>query len=664
MAFTKITDAEKNAYGVTLLPNVPTISATELKQKFEEKSDDLIIPRYNELIDELEGSTASASMGAKIGGVDTTVQGAIDNLNTNKMTRSVYDSDNDGKVDQAEVADEATTLTDLTASVTELNYSEGVTGNIQTQLNSKVGTDTAVTHTASTAVGAANKGVYVDSDGTAKAMTYEVNKSVPSDAKFTDTTYENRPASSGGDAVSLVTTGEKYDWNNKIDDAYKKIKVGANTLTASGADQVELVSGDNVTISADPSTKKITVSATGGGGGGGGGGDMLKSVYDTDNDGVVNSADTLAGLTASVTELNYSDGVTSNIQTQLDSKTTESDIENAVGWTGKNKLVNTATTATVKEVTFTVNSDKSVTMDGTCTDPYSIAAEFVLNAGLELELGEYILSTGITQASNPNNDFYIAIYGKVGTSSTFIDKVYYGEKTIDLNEYSEYNYTSYPVEICVLPGRTVDDVTLYPMLRKATDSDSTYEPAHKSVKDTFDDYYTKAEIDEKDKVTVKYSGTKTFSELTSSLLVAANENKFFLLTNSGYITDENKNMWSDAYISGDHIMKDSHIAVIAHEVTAYKPYGFVFDDFGGFVEVDEWTAAVTQSGTTVTFDNLNPAYGYKLFWDSASATGDLSVPRPVNINQTSGTNTGTIKLTYTIKGGTSGSSQFKLRILK
>lgn len=33
----------------------------------------------------------------------------------------------------------------------------------------------------------------------------------------TNTTYENRSAVSGGVAVSLVTTGEKYVWNNKQD---------------------------------------------------------------------------------------------------------------------------------------------------------------------------------------------------------------------------------------------------------------------------------------------------------------------------------------------------------------------------------------------------------------------------------------------------------------
>lgn len=44
---------------------------------------------------------------------------------------------------------------------------------------------------------------------------HTVNADVPSDAKFTDTTYESKAAASGGTAVSLVTTGEKYTWNNK-----------------------------------------------------------------------------------------------------------------------------------------------------------------------------------------------------------------------------------------------------------------------------------------------------------------------------------------------------------------------------------------------------------------------------------------------------------------
>ena len=50
-----------------------------------------------------------------------------------------------------------------------------------------------------------------------KVNGHTVGKDVPSDAVFTDTTYESKSAASGGTAVSLVTTGEKYTWNNKTD---------------------------------------------------------------------------------------------------------------------------------------------------------------------------------------------------------------------------------------------------------------------------------------------------------------------------------------------------------------------------------------------------------------------------------------------------------------
>lgn len=49
----------------------------------------------------------------------------------------------------------------------------------------------------------------------AKVNNHTVAVDVPSGAKFTDTTYESKAAASGGTAVSLVTTGEKYTWNSK-----------------------------------------------------------------------------------------------------------------------------------------------------------------------------------------------------------------------------------------------------------------------------------------------------------------------------------------------------------------------------------------------------------------------------------------------------------------
>lgn len=45
---------------------------------------------------------------------------------------------------------------------------------------------------------------------------HSVLSDVPANAVFTDTTYESKAATSGGTEVSLVTTGEKSTWNNKV----------------------------------------------------------------------------------------------------------------------------------------------------------------------------------------------------------------------------------------------------------------------------------------------------------------------------------------------------------------------------------------------------------------------------------------------------------------
>ena len=51
--------------------------------------------------------------------------------------------------------------------------------------------ETAVTHTKNTAAGSTTQPVYIASDGTATATTYALNKTVPADAVFTDTTYSD-----------------------------------------------------------------------------------------------------------------------------------------------------------------------------------------------------------------------------------------------------------------------------------------------------------------------------------------------------------------------------------------------------------------------------------------------------------------------------------------
>ena len=105
-----------------------------------------------------------------------------------------------------------------------------------------------------------------------------------------DTTYSSKAAASGGSDVSLVTTGEKYTWNNKsnFSGSYNdltnkptipsaanngtytvKTLVGSTTTNVSdftanqsGTDDVTFVQGSNVTITPDATNRKITIAAT------------------------------------------------------------------------------------------------------------------------------------------------------------------------------------------------------------------------------------------------------------------------------------------------------------------------------------------------------------------------------------------------------------------
>lgn len=67
-----------------------------------------------------------------------------------------------------------------------------------------------------TSVGSETQPVYFK-QGVPTACSYQLNKTVPSDAVFTDTTYSSKSEANGGTDVSLVTTGEKYNWNRKSD---------------------------------------------------------------------------------------------------------------------------------------------------------------------------------------------------------------------------------------------------------------------------------------------------------------------------------------------------------------------------------------------------------------------------------------------------------------
>ena len=147
------------------------------------------------------------------------------------------------------------------------------------------------------------------------------------------------------DQFALIVTSEDGSTNGDVSiSSYANLR--ANTITAS-------LTGDVTGDVTGNLTGNVTGNVTG---------DLTGDVT-----GNADSATTLTGLTSSVTELNYSDGVTSNIQTQLDGKlsTTGGTISSNLAITG-NLTVN-GTTTTVNSTVVDI-ADPIITLGSSASD--------------------------------------------------------------------------------------------------------------------------------------------------------------------------------------------------------------------------------------------------------------------------------------------------------
>ena len=130
---------------------------------------------------------------------------------------------------------------------------------------------------------------------------------------------------------------------------------------------------------------------------------------------------------------------------------------------GKNLLPNNATTQTINGVTFTVNDDKSVTLNGTA----SAIADFYMY-GSATDNGEYYcIPKGTYSISDPSSGwFYI---GREKTLGAVV-----GNSAL-LNALSSQDCYFYGFIIRATSGSSFSNLTLYPQIEKGS-SASTYEP--------------------------------------------------------------------------------------------------------------------------------------------------------------------------------------------
>lgn len=131
----------------------------------------------------------------------------------------------------------------------------------------------------------------------------------------------------------------------------------------------------------------------------------------------------------------------------------------------KNLLENNATSQTKSGISFDVNEDKSVTINGTSTDGSSW---ILLKDNISLKSGQIL--NGVTGGGT--DPLYANYFIQLWDNNANGIIVNHGD-----GEYVvESDYDNVGVFVGVKDGSTVEDVTIYPMIRNADIEDATYEP--------------------------------------------------------------------------------------------------------------------------------------------------------------------------------------------
>ena len=136
----------------------------------------------------------------------------------------------------------------------------------------------------------------------------------------------------------------------------------------------------------------------------------------------------------------------------------------AVGVYGKNLITSFVDTTKLHNgVTFTVNSDGSITMDGTATEAALFNMVTLYETGPIIRPGaKYTISGATKVAAIQVYEWQDTWVQRASTS---------GETTFTLTE----NAKGVLIRYVVNPNLTADNLTVYPMLRLASDTDGTYE---------------------------------------------------------------------------------------------------------------------------------------------------------------------------------------------
>lgn len=262
-----------------------------------------------------------------------------------------------------------------------------------------------------------------------------------------------------GNTTAHITADERTTWNTHVNsthapsnaqanqNAFSNVKVGTTTIAADTTTDTLTLAGSNVTITPDATNDKVTFSVADGSTSAKGVVQLtnstsststttaatpssVKSAYDLANTAKTNAAtaqtradnaytlaeskaDSLSdlGVTATAAELNYMDGVTSNVQTQLDGKSASGHTHN---YAGSSNAGGAATSANK------VNKSLTVKLNGGTTEGTDL---FTFNGSTAKSINITPSAIGASASGHIHDDIYYTesevdskLSGKANTS--------------------------------------------------------------------------------------------------------------------------------------------------------------------------------------------------------------------------------------------------------
>ena len=294
-------------------------------------------------------------------------------------------------------------------------------------------------------------------------------------------------------------------------------------------------------------------------------------------------------------------------------------------FTLKNKLMNTATSKTLSGITSTINTDKSITFNGTA----SSSSNFTI--------GTVTVQAGTTYKLSGGKSVMCKM--DIRKNGTMYTDTVEGTEIIDIGgspTFTPNTTTEVVANIRITSGTTVQNLTFYPMIRLASITDSTYEPYYETT-----DY--NVTINGKhsrrgDEYPLYHVGTKIFKE--SIMLYDGANNAIshsWQFNDNLYIIDG----LAMLVYNGTTVTTVSSVAYIPTLTIAKAPNGggTQYEDFNllqpGFTELFAGTASATQyymtfgdlDATTVTASILNSSGD----WVAKTEGTDFTVNRTTGV---------------------------------